>query len=99
MRRELNQSSKDTDSLLQDGQARKKATGKPRPDIIARCLPDFYGQDIATQEMMAKLKQPFMGLVTSAICDQKNHHILKDGFKSWPSGHSSSGSPLWMQTD
>jgi len=58
--------------------ALKNATGKPRPDIIARCIP----KDGATNGV------PF-GLVSSAICTQTNHAILKDGFRSWPSGHAS----------
>ncbi|KAI9779432.1 MAG: hypothetical protein M1839_007397 [Geoglossum umbratile] len=58
--------------------ALKNATGKPRPDVIARCLPKEGSADPAV-----------FGLVTSEICTQKNHAILKDGFRSFPSGHSS----------
>lgn len=36
------------------------------------------------------------GLVTDAICTQTNHHILRDGFKSWPSGHSSGMAPRYL---
>jgi diacylglycerol diphosphate phosphatase/phosphatidate phosphatase len=55
-------------------QVLKNACGKPRPDLIDRCQPRFGSQD-----------QPVYGLSNSTICtgDPK---ILKDGFRSWPSG-------------
>ena len=59
--------------------ALKNATGKPRPDLIARCLPRVGSAD-----------PPVFGLSNSTICTQTNHAILKDGFRSFPSGHSSS---------
>ncbi|KAH8152665.1 uncharacterized protein LAJ45_03506 [Morchella importuna] len=58
--------------------ALKNTTGKPRPDLIARCMPKPGSQN----------QKPW-GLVTSDICTQPDNHILKDGFKSWPSGHAS----------
>ena len=58
--------------------ALKNATGKPRPDLIARCLP-----------LLGSADPPVFGLSNSTICTQKNHAILKDGFRSFPSGHSS----------
>ncbi|KAI9834404.1 MAG: hypothetical protein M1819_003015 [Sarea resinae] len=57
--------------------ALKNATGKPRPDIIARCRPK-----------VALDPQPF-GLSNYTICAQTDKAMLKDGFKSFPSGHSS----------
>ena len=59
--------------------ALKNATGKPRPDLIARCLPRLGSADL-----------PVFGLSNSTICTQTNNSILKDGFRSFPSGHSSS---------
>ncbi|KAL2818806.1 phosphatidic acid phosphatase type 2/haloperoxidase [Aspergillus cavernicola] len=59
-------------------QALKNACGKPRPDIIDRCQPRPGSQDPV----------PY-GLSTSSICTG-DPHLLKDGFRSWPSGHSSS---------
>ena len=56
----------------------KLATGKPRPDFIARCVPPLNATD------------PAFGLSTVDICTQTNAAILRDGFKSFPSGHSSS---------
>jgi diacylglycerol diphosphate phosphatase/phosphatidate phosphatase len=59
--------------------ALKNATGKPRPDLIDRCQPKAGSQD----------PLPF-GLSNSTICTQTDHAILQDGFRSFPSGHSSS---------
>ncbi|KAL8712217.1 MAG: hypothetical protein Q9225_006973 [Loekoesia sp. 1 TL-2023] len=59
--------------------ALKNATGKPRPDLIDRCQPLGGSAD-----------PPVYGLSNSTICTQTNHKMLKDGFRSFPSGHSSS---------
>ncbi|KAK2752538.1 hypothetical protein FQN55_006651 [Onygenales sp. PD_40] len=56
--------------------ALKNACGKPRPDIIARCKPE--GRALGRFE-----------LATYDMCTG-DKHILKDGFRSFPSGHSSS---------
>lgn len=56
----------------------KMGVGRPRPDCIARCQPLPGSEDA-----------PVYGLSTVAICTQKNLYILNDGFKSFPSGHSS----------
>ncbi|KAE8348050.1 phosphatidic acid phosphatase [Aspergillus coremiiformis] len=58
-------------------QVLKTACGKPRPDIIDRCQPAPGSED------------PFRGLSNSTICTG-DPAIIKDGFRSWPSGHSSS---------
>ncbi|KAL8799094.1 MAG: hypothetical protein Q9182_006157 [Xanthomendoza sp. 2 TL-2023] len=59
--------------------ALKNATGKPRPDLIDRCRPQQGSADPLVY-----------GLSDISICTQQNHKILKDGFRSFPSGHSSS---------
>ncbi|CAG8594426.1 11677_t:CDS:2 [Diversispora eburnea] len=56
----------------------KSTAGRPRPDFIDRCQP-VNGSTDAT----------VYGLSTSDICTQTSHSILKDGFKSFISGHSS----------
>jgi diacylglycerol diphosphate phosphatase/phosphatidate phosphatase len=61
----------------------KNAIGKPRPDLIDRCQPAPGSVD----------PLPF-GLSNSTICTQKDAAILKDGFRSFPSGHSSSEFPV-----
>lgn len=53
----------------------KNAVGRPRPDLIDRCKP--------------KKGTPQHGLVTIDVCTQKSHHVLHDGWRSFPSGHSS----------
>lgn len=53
----------------------KKSVGRPRPDLISRCKPE--------------LGTPEHDLVSIAVCTQTNPHILNDGFRSFPSGHSS----------
>lgn len=55
----------------------KITVGRPRPDIISRCIPREGSVD------------PLWGLSNSSICTQTNKHILRDGFRSFPSGHSS----------
>lgn len=59
----------------------KNAVGKPRPDLIDRCRPAAGSAD----------PSPY-GLSNYTICTQTDKDILKDGFRSFPSGHSSSES-------
>ena len=71
-------------------QGMKNLFGKPRPNMLARsCQPDLsnidkyvvggYGQDISSR----------WTLVTYEICTLQDQHTLDDGFRSFPSGHSS----------
>lgn len=62
-----------TTSLLTD--IFKNAIGRPRPDLIARCKPDP--------------STPHNKLVTIAVCTETSPHLLQDGWRSYPSGHSS----------
>ncbi|OSC99100.1 acid phosphatase/Vanadium-dependent haloperoxidase [Trametes coccinea BRFM310] len=55
----------------------KITVGRPRPDLIARCIPKAGAAD------------PPLGLSTAAVCTQTVKHILQDGWRSFPSGHSS----------
>lgn len=54
-------------------QVLKNACGKPRPDFIDRCQPRAGSQDAIP------------GLSNSTICTGE-HALIKDGFRSWPSG-------------
>ena len=56
----------------------KVLVGRPRPDLIARCQP-----------VLGTTNTAIYGLVTSAICTQKDIYIMRDGFRSFPSAHSS----------
>jgi len=55
----------------------KNLVGKPRPDLLDRCQPRDFAQAA-------------IGLSNITICTQTNQAILTDGFRSFPSGHSSS---------
>ncbi|PWZ02492.1 acid phosphatase/Vanadium-dependent haloperoxidase [Testicularia cyperi] len=57
----------------------KVTVGRPRPDLIDRCQP-----------MAGSINASPYGLVTEAICTVPgSDSVLKDGFRSFPSGHSS----------
>ncbi|KAF2653947.1 acid phosphatase/Vanadium-dependent haloperoxidase [Lophiostoma macrostomum CBS 122681] len=62
--------------------ALKNAIGKPRPDLIDRC-------DIDWTKVVWSRGGNNMTLQTVDICSQKDDAKLQDGFKSFPSGHSS----------
>lgn len=53
----------------------KNMVGRPRPDLVARCKP-------ATGT-------PENTLVGVEVCTETRHHVLQDGWRSFPSGHSS----------
>jgi len=53
----------------------KDAVGRPRPDLLSRCKP--------------KEGTSTVGLVGVEVCTETNHHRLHDGWRSFPSGHSS----------
>jgi len=53
----------------------KNAVGRPRPDLISRCKP-VNGT-------------PKNLLVDISVCTETDHHVLHDGWRSFPSGHSS----------
>ncbi|KAJ1310298.1 hypothetical protein OPQ81_007038 [Rhizoctonia solani] len=56
----------------------KVTVGRPRPDLLDRCQPRAGSQDASVY-----------GLVTADICTTDDHNRLKDGFRSFFSGHSS----------
>ncbi|KAI1074244.1 acid phosphatase/Vanadium-dependent haloperoxidase [Whalleya microplaca] len=53
----------------------KNTVGRPRPDLIARCKP-------------VTSTKPNV-LLTIDVCTETDHHTLHDGWRSFPSGHSS----------
>lgn len=66
----------------------KNLFGKPRPDLLARCDPDI--ENVTKWVIgggLPSLGQSF--LVSAGICRQTDLSMLNDGFRSYPSGHSS----------
>ncbi|TFK42968.1 phosphatidic acid phosphatase type 2/haloperoxidase [Crucibulum laeve] len=55
----------------------KITVGRPRPDIIDRCQPPAGAVD------------PTFGLTSWTVCTQTDNLMLRDGFRSFFSGHSS----------
>lgn len=60
-------------SLLTD--ILKNVIGRPRPDFLSRCMP--------------RKGTPGNELVAWTVCTQPNKGMLQDGWRSFPSGHSS----------
>lgn len=70
-------------------QGMKNMFGKPRPNMLARCNPNLnniqdhvvggYGQELSIR----------WTLVTIDVCQSGDEAKLNDGFRSFPSGHSS----------
>ncbi|KAF9357081.1 hypothetical protein BGX26_004290 [Mortierella sp. AD094] len=59
----------------------KVTVGKHRPDFLSRCQPMLNGAPLTHDEPLH--------LWTIDVCTQTDHAILKDGFRSFPSGHAS----------
>jgi membrane-associated phospholipid phosphatase len=67
----------------------KNMFGKPRPDLLARCHADI--DNIAKYIVGGYNNFSSNGqLVRAEICTNPDKAILDDGFRSYPSGHSSS---------
>lgn len=70
-------------------QGMKNLFGRPRPDLLDRCQPDI--DNAADHVVGGFMSANGAGLLYSAtICQQQDSHKLDDGFRSYPSGHSSS---------
>jgi membrane-associated phospholipid phosphatase len=76
-------------------QGMKNLFGKPRPDMLARCKPDTSPESIRASMVggnwLGDLDPRFV-LVSASICRYTSRSDFKDGFRSFPSGHSSSTS-------
>lgn len=67
----------------------KNLYGKPRPDLLSRCQPDITN---AAKYIVGGFANSSMNgqLVSADICTSTDKSKLDDGFRSYPSGHSSS---------
>ncbi|KAL2269865.1 hypothetical protein VTJ83DRAFT_2049 [Remersonia thermophila] len=70
----------------------KNLFGKPRPDLLSRCQPDLENLEKYIIGGLKGLQGATVAgqLVSPEICKNKDDHMLNDGFRSYPSGHSSS---------
>ncbi|KAI0530413.1 acid phosphatase/Vanadium-dependent haloperoxidase [Xylaria digitata] len=77
-------------------QGMKNLFGKPRPDLLARCMPDVANVEKHIVGFSNRLLGNTAGssyngqLVSASICTNPDKSFLDDGFRSYPSGHSSS---------
>ncbi|OLY82428.1 Lipid phosphate phosphatase 2 [Smittium mucronatum] len=68
----------------------KNLAGRPRPDFLARCIPDLSKiNDYTGFGPIPNSKDPFMGFYNRAICTNTDKSILYNGMRSFPSGHAS----------
>ncbi|KAL7930881.1 acid phosphatase/Vanadium-dependent haloperoxidase [Trichoderma chlorosporum] len=79
----------------------KNLCGKPRPDLLARCLPDLENASkylIGGFQGESTLGNSIGQLYSADICQQTDKAKLNDGFRSYPSGHSaaSAGGLLYL---
>lgn len=66
----------------------KNLVGKPRPDLLARCNPDLSRLLSSAVGGIGDQVDEGINLVSWTICRNPGS-ILDDGFRSFPSGHSS----------
>jgi membrane-associated phospholipid phosphatase len=77
-------------------QGMKNLFGKPRPDLLSRCQPDVanvmdYIVGFSSTALAKATGAQYNGqLVRADICKNPDKAFLDDGFRSYPSGHSSS---------
>lgn len=69
-------------------QGMKNLFGKPRPDLLSRCQPDLENKANYVLGGFESVAPEFL-VYSAAICKQTDKHKLDDGFRSFPSGHSS----------
>jgi membrane-associated phospholipid phosphatase len=72
--------------LITDGM--KNLFGKPRPDLLSRCVPNIANAANYAVGGFPNAQGGF-SLVSATICQQSDKSLLHDGFRSFPSGHAS----------
>ena len=70
-------------------QGMKNLFGKPRPDLLSRCQPDLSRISEYAVNPVGEVFNPAWVLVHPGICTSTDEGLLNDGFRSFPSGHSS----------
>jgi membrane-associated phospholipid phosphatase len=71
-------------------QGMKNLFGKPRPDLLSRCNPNLDRiEEFTVSPLNTQVVDPRWVLVSSDICQNNDVDIMRDGFRSFPSGHSS----------
>ncbi|KAH8675366.1 PAP2 domain-containing protein [Xylariales sp. PMI_506] len=68
----------------------KNLFGKPRPDLLSRCQADLTNITSYIVGGYINLPDSVGQLVSADICKNPDTSLLNDGFRSYPSGHSSS---------
>ena len=71
----------------------KNLAGKPRPDLLARCNPDLSRLLSSAVGGIGDQVDEGINLVSWTICRNPGS-TLDEGFRSFPSGHSSCKSTL-----
>lgn len=75
----------------------KNLFGKPRPDLLSRCDPDLaHIRDHVVGGYAGQVDEGIL-LVSHTIC--RNRALLDDGFRSFPSGHASCKSRIFLFCD
>ncbi len=65
----------------------KNLLGKPRPDLLSRCMPDLARAAVYVVGGISNSASSGQ-LVSADICANTNKGVLDDGFRSFPSGHA-----------
>lgn len=76
----------------------KNLTGKPRPDFLSICNPDINSVGKYTVGGFGADFNRLWVMVSVDICRQSDKGMLKDAFRSFPSGYSTSEFHFEMRT-
>jgi membrane-associated phospholipid phosphatase len=77
----------------------KNILGKPRPNLLSRCQPDVVN---LAEYVVSNATAASGRLVSAGICTNTDKSVIDEGFRSFPSGHSSAAASgliylsLWL---